>query len=360
MKILHINAGQEEGGGKSHILSLLTQIEDEQVELLVLEDGIIAKEARQAGIKVHILGQQSRYHLTVLKKLIDFINSGNYDIVHTHGARANFLMNLIRKKIKTKWVITVHSDPKLDFLNRGIRGKIFSTLNIKSLKRSDGVIVVTNKFQNLLVSLGVEKDKICVIYNGVDFDYELRPNKKNEVFTITYVARLHPIKGHELLLYALKESHLSSFHLNIIGDGELRNKLEVKTTELGLKNAVTFFGIQNNKAIELILEKTDLTVLTSYSEGFPLTLLESARQSVPFISTNVGDISKIIPNASLGWLIPINDKKALTTSLEEAYTEWENGILKEKGQQLHDFAADNFSIQKMCQKTILFYQKIKG
>lgn len=51
----------------------------------------------KAGIKTTILGAQSRYDLTVLKRLAKFINNGNFDIVHTHGARANLFVSMIKK-----------------------------------------------------------------------------------------------------------------------------------------------------------------------------------------------------------------------------------------------------------------------
>ena len=55
MKVLHMNAGAEEGGGKTHIISLLSQFSKEEVELMVFEEGAIAREARNLGIQVHVL-----------------------------------------------------------------------------------------------------------------------------------------------------------------------------------------------------------------------------------------------------------------------------------------------------------------
>ncbi len=58
MRILHMNAGAEDGGGKTHIISLLDQFPTGEVELAVFEDGIVAKEARELGIKVHVFSQK--------------------------------------------------------------------------------------------------------------------------------------------------------------------------------------------------------------------------------------------------------------------------------------------------------------
>ena len=70
MKVLHINAGLEKGGGLSHIVNLLTEAKRQNVdfELLTLADGPVAKAAKKAKIKTTILGAQSRYDLSELSK----------------------------------------------------------------------------------------------------------------------------------------------------------------------------------------------------------------------------------------------------------------------------------------------------
>ncbi|MDE6492069.1 MAG: glycosyltransferase family 4 protein, partial [Lactobacillus sp.] len=84
MKVLHINAGLENGGGLSHIVNLLTEakLENQEWELLTLAQGPVSETAKKKGIKTHILNANSRYDLASLKKLTKFINDGNYDIVH--------------------------------------------------------------------------------------------------------------------------------------------------------------------------------------------------------------------------------------------------------------------------------------
>lgn len=147
MRILHMNAGAEDGGGKTHIISLLDQFPTGEVELAVFEDGIVAKEARELGIKVHVFSQKSRYDLSILKNISEFINKEKFDVVHTHGPRANFYVSLMKKKIKAKWVTTIHSDPFQDFTKQGLKGWIFTKLNLKALKNIDLFFVVTNRLK---------------------------------------------------------------------------------------------------------------------------------------------------------------------------------------------------------------------
>ena len=122
---------------------------------------------------------------------------------------------------------------------------------------------------------------------------------------------------------------------------------------------VKFLGQLKKSEVESVLKSTDLTILTSYSEGFPLTLLESARQKTPFISTDVGDIKKLVPDESYGWLIEPENANAISRALEQAYKQWNEGFLKEKGEKVYHLVANNFSLKKMCSQTKVVYLNTK-
>lgn len=359
MKVLHINAGLEDGGGKNHILSLLSQFDPATAELLVLENGIIAEEATKLGITVHRIEQQSRYDLSILKRLVQFMTEGSFDIVHTHGARANFIFAAIHKKVPSIWVTTVHSDPTLDFMNRGLKGTIFTKLNIASLKKADHLILVSDSLKAPLLKLGLKKELMTIIYNGIQFETdEVEPMSKNGVFTLTCVARLHPIKGHEVLLKSLAAAQFTDFNLHLVGDGELKPTLEQLVQELNLQKQVQFHGFLDSAQVEAQIAQSDLTVLASYNEGFPLVLLESAKQKVPFIATNVGDVQRLLPDNSYGWCIPANSVRSLTGALNEAYSAWEQNELKAKGEKVYQLASNQFSLPRFYKDTIALYQKL--
>ena len=93
MKVLHINAGLENGGGLYHITNLLSaaKMRNKDYELLTLAEGPVKAAAEKAKIKVTSLESNSRYDIKVFRRLIDYINQNNFDIVHTHGPRACLL-----------------------------------------------------------------------------------------------------------------------------------------------------------------------------------------------------------------------------------------------------------------------------
>ena len=350
MKVLHVNAGLEKGGGLSHIVNLLTESnrQDADFELLTLADGPVAKAAKKAGIKTTILGAQSRYDLTVLKRLAKFINNGNFDIVHTHGARANLFVSMIKKQIKAKWIITVHSDPLKDFEGRGMIGNIFTKLNIMALKKADGIFAITQNFSDLLVEkVGIPKTKICVIYNGIFFhdNKELPKKYAHPYFNIIDVGRTEKVKGQDLLLKAIKKINDKNVRLHIAGDGSEFNNLRALARDLGISSQVTFHGFLNQKEIRKLYQKMDLAVLTSYSESFPLVLLEASDNLVPIMSTDVGDIEKMIPSEKYGFVAKIGNLNDISEKLKQAIStsqeKLEEMAEKEKTYLMHAFSMKN-------------------
>lgn len=364
MRILHMNAGAEDGGGKTHIISLLDQFPDGEVELAVFEDGIVAKEARELGIKVHVFSQKSRYDLSILKNISEFINKEKFDVVHTHGPRANFFVSLMKKKFAAKWVTTIHSDPFQDFTKQGLKGWIFTKLNLKALKNIDLFFVVTNRLKKSLAALGISNEKMHVIYNGIEYDQEKADgynktemfNIDEDVFTAIQVARLHPVKGHEVLFDALQQTKLEKIKVLLVGDGPLERELKALATEKGINDKIEFLG--HRQDVKQLFASSHVNLLTSHSEGFPLVLLEAANQRVPSIVTRAGEIEPLIADETYGWIVPTGDGKALASALEEAYDKWKTGELSVMGKHIYEHATMNFSLQKLYEDTKETYKQL--
>lgn len=348
MKVLHINAGEENGGGLFHIINLLTEADREKqnFELLTLSTGPVTEAAKVAGIKTTVLGAKSRYDLGALKRLTKFINQNHFDIVHTHGARANLFVSLIKKHLKAKWVITVHSDPLKDFEGRGLIGDIFTKLNVQALKKADGIFAITQNFADLLnEKVGIEKTKICVIYNGIFFhDNDEIPSKfAHPNFNIINVGRCEKVKGQDLLLKAVKALNNPEIRLHIVGDGSELNNLKALARDLGINKQVTFHGFLKHDEIKQLYRKMDLATLTSYSESFPLVLLEASDNLVPILSTDVGDIHKMIPDEQSGFVAKIGDLEGITQQLQSAIR-LSKSALKEMALKEKSYLANTFSM----------------
>lgn len=362
MKVLHVNAGLESGGGLTHIINLLKEAKSEKKDftLLCLADGPVAKAAQEAKINYHVLGVKSRYDLTSLRRLCDFINHGNFDIVHTHGPRANLYLSLIKGRIKAKWCVTVHSNPYLDFKERGFIGKVFTRENIRALKKADCIFAVTKRFAHLITTkTGVSADKVHVIYNGTFFhdDSAIPAKYEHPHFNIVNVARLEKVKGQELLLQALKKLDNGNVHLYIAGDGTQRRSLQELTQKLGLSPQVIFQGFMTHKQLKHLYRRMDLAVLTSYSESFPLVLLEASDNLLPILSTDVGDMDKMIPDKRHGFIANVGDLASIVAALQAAVNTPKEE-LKQMAFREKAYVADNFSLNKQLSSILSVYRSL--
>ncbi|WP_225743287.1 glycosyltransferase family 4 protein [Marinilactibacillus sp. Marseille-P9653] len=358
MKILHINAGNEYGGGLFHIMSLFQGIDKIDMELLVFEEGPVAENARKNGISVTVLPQRSRYDLSILSKLRKWINQNQFDIVHSHGPRANLLVGLIRSTMKAKWITTIHSDPTLDFQGRGLKGKVFEWLNLKSLTRPDHLIAISGEIKRILVQRHVNEQHITVVHNGRAFEQSIsqqRISDKRNHFKMITVGRLEWVKGHRHLIEALKLVRFDNWELNICGIGEQELALRESVEKAGLKEKVHFLGWIEAKAVGDQIVESDILINPSLSESFPLVALEAGENKRPVIATDVGDVKEMIPDKTIGWLIPAEDPIALAQAIEEAYFEWEQGTLKIKGTRFYEWSKQ-FTIEKQGLETMEVYR----
>jgi len=362
MKILHINAGNEYGGGLFHIVSLLDKMkENEEASLLVFEEGPVAKEARENGIKVFTLGQTSKFDLRFLSKLKAFIIRNEFDVVHSHGPRANVYVNWIINKIKPiKWVVTVHSHPYLDFKGRGIIGKIFQKLNVRSYFNADAIISVSKEIDSIVNKHRNNSDWSYVIHNGIEFrDIKKKNSHETEVLTMLAVGRLEKVKGFDLLIDALSQLPPLSenWELIICGEGSEFQNLKNLTKYYSLEGNITFEGWVDKKRLDDFFKQADLYILSSLSESFPLVALEAMEFSTPVVATNVGDVIEMIPSEVERniFLTEPNNSEELKKSLLDTYKLWKENKLNTIGNQFRTHA-EKFSSAKQAEETVKVYR----
>jgi L-malate glycosyltransferase len=368
LKVLHLNAGVETGGGMVHILQLLHHFDQADMILGLFEKGLIYDKAIEKGIKVVLFKQRSRMDFKLLKKIIHLIDEENLEIVHTHGPRANFYgCFLKRRRPRIKWIITVHSNPRHDFLGKGLIGKAFTFLHLWALKKPDHYLAISSRFKDFLISEGIEEKKITTIYNGIDFS--TNPNCSTisrealnvleDDFLMIMVARLCPVKGHHIVFQALKE--LIMIHPNIkllvVGDGFLEEELKKFVQKIGIADSVIFLGHRDD--VDSLYKISDIKVLSSFSESFPLVLLEAARAKKPVITTDVGGVRDLIISKDLGWIVPIKSHDHLKQAIEEAINYKKMGKLKEMGMNLYNRASTHFTIDHFQESVLHAYKNLK-
>lgn len=191
--------------------------------------------------------------------------------------------------IKAKWLKSYLKDIWIDF---------FYTLSKSSYNYATKVITLFNKNKEIEIELGCPGDKIQIIKNGIDIKSfsSIKDRKEEDVINIASVLRVVPIKDVKTMLqsFSIVSYEIKNCNFYIIGptdeDEEYYEECLKLVDELKLKN-VFFTGRVN---IKDYMERIDIMVLSSISEGQPLAVLEGMACKKPFVTTNVGSCSELI------------------------------------------------------------------
>jgi len=186
----------------------------------------------------------------------------------------------------------------------------------------------------------IPESKLIIIANPVlmadTVKCEAAPGNK-----LIIVARLSAEKGHARLLNMLYEMP-EGFTLTIAGDGELRKDIQKLITALGLDSKVTMLGTITN--VSEVIAQHNLSVLASYTEGFPNVVLESLAVGVPVVAFRVGGISEIIKQGYNGFIAEQGDTKSFKSYVKLACSSiWDAFALR------NDVSA-RFSISNICKQ----------
>lgn len=362
MNILHINAGNEYGGGMYHVVALVKQLCQRGVEsqLVVFEDGPVAQHAREQDVPVQVLPQRFRYDWQLKKDLGDFLATEKIDIVHAHGPRAVVYAAAVKKdQPNIHYIATVHSDPLVDFKGKGLLGLFFKQLYLRRIKQMDHVITVSASIQQVLQQQGMLGNQLSVIRSGIAYpsDYPEYPkaDKKQDRLHFIAIGRLEPVKQYDLLLEAFHQMQADRWQLTIVGDGSERDNLVQQVNEWGLSQQVHFTGWVNQEAVGDYLDQADVFVLSSQSEGFPLVVLEAVRAGLPVIGTDVGDMRVFYTDETAPFLLPEMVPHQYARALDLMYSEWQQGQLDALS-RLFFWQGAQFSVEQQLDKTIQLYK----
>ena len=367
MKVIHLISGGDTGGAKTHVLSLLHDLNASiEAQLVCFREGEFSQEARELGIPTKVFNGNHLYR--TCRELKAFIENGKFDIIHCHGSRGNMMGILMRRATGLPAVTTVHSDYKLDYMGRPIGRLTYGNINAVALRKFDYYIGVSDAMVDLLIRRGFPPERFYAIYNGLRFNAErtltdrlsylrnLGANVDADSVVVGIAARLNPVKDVATLIrgFAHAAHQEGNLRLVIAGDGQERGMLENLAKQLGVADKVCFAGWLGD--MDLFYQAIDINTLTSVSETFPYALTEGARYALPTVSSKVGGVPYLIDHAVNGFLFQPGDDKALGSYL--ATLAGDPGLRRRIGQNLMEKASQKYSLEKTVETQLSIYRDI--
>ena len=361
IRILRLIARLNIGGPAIQVITLSSSRLGEQYETLLVcgdinpGEGDMSYLALEQGVRPYVIKSIKRKislfgdlkSLWVIRKIIKRFQP---QIIHTHTAKAGSLGRVAALTIgipfisagKFRLVHTFHGHTFHSYFNRL---KTFAFIQIERILAgfSDKIIVISTKQKDDIChryKIANEK-KVQIISLGFDLskfgEIKTRPNNSTDKnadpsnpkpLRVGLVGRLTAVKNPFLFLQAarcLKDmGKIDCFRFDVVGDGELKDRVIAAAEKLGVRDFVVFRGWQKN--MSSVYSKLDAVALTSKNEGTPGAIIEAMASSRPVIASAVGGVPDLIGNiiekktdgfqiAERGLSVPSGDAGALAAAL---------------------------------------------
>ena len=366
MKVIHLISGGDTGGAKTHVHSLLQNLSrGMDITLVCFRGGPFAREAAELGIETRVC---SGGFFSALREVRRMIAEEGFELVHTHGSRANLAGAILRSTCGRPVVSTIHSDYRLDYMGRPLAAATYGVLNVLALRRIKYHVGVSDAMRDLLISRRFPRETTFAIYNGLDFSREPKRHDRAAFcarvganvapgdIVVGAAARLDPVKDLATLVRgfaAAREGH-PELKLIIAGEGPERPALEALAEELGVRGAVTLAGWLDD--MEEFYSALDINTLSSLSETFPYALTEGAAYRLPTVASAVGGIPRLIEDGKTGFLFAPGDWEKLGARLAQLASD--PGLRERLGAAVHERAAREFSVEATCREQRAVYEEI--
>jgi glycosyltransferase involved in cell wall biosynthesis len=199
---------------------------------------------------------------------------------------------------------------------------------ISALRGARAVIAVSDALAGKARALGVDAERVHLLYNGVD-GARFQPGDRaaarrtlelpGDDPLLLYVGNLKPAKGCVDLLEAFPAvlRHHPRARLAFVGSGAADTTLARRAQQLGIAERVLLAGARPHGQLALWMQAADLLSLPSHNEGVPNVVLEAMACGLPVVATRVGGIPEVLPGQA-GILVPPHEREALGSALSDA------------------------------------------
>ena len=219
---------------------------------------------------------------------------------------------------------------------------------------TDVIINVSKSEYNTAVRYGISAKKMQVLYSGVN---EMKSEANQDVgfdeqqINMLFVGRFDKPKGLDLLLQVYENINRKDLHLYVIGDSVLDDCLNKEKYD---DANITYLGWIDHDKVKDYYNACDVVIMPSRWEAFGLVAIEAMSCKKPVIVSNRGALPELIENGRSGFIFDLNNLDTLNYILNSI----DKIKLKLMGLNAKKIFDQNFTLEKMINKTHLIYKKL--
>jgi glycosyltransferase involved in cell wall biosynthesis len=346
IRVMRIISRMNIGGPATHVVLLNAGLDRRGYDCLLVtgsegaNEGSLRDLALSSDLRLAMIPELGREiapwsDFVTVVKLYRLMRRERPHVVHTHTAKAGFVGRIAARLAGVPVVLhTFHGHVFHGYFSPA-KTQLFLLIERLGARLSTRIITISPRLREEIAQFGVTgSERIEVIPLGFELEmFASQPRGAGDfrrslglpaaATLVGAVGRLVPIKNIPLLLeaVALARQEDPDIRVVLIGDGSLREELEVEAEALGLGQAVIFTGWRHDLAS--VYADLDAVVISSHNEGTPASLIEAMATGCPVVSTRVGGVPDLIADGETGRLVPPGEREALAAALLELFREQE-------------------------------------
>ncbi len=361
------------GGIGTYTKELATFLTREN-QVIILANGISNTKAFDHGCLYQIIRTPS---FPILRHLAFFIyipwilRRNHIDaVLHVVWTTA-LISHLWYYLIPVPYFVSVHGS---EFLNDTMTWKrrlksYLRKWRLAAFRKTKGFFPVSNYSAQFVMSLGVAKERIEVISNGVDtqrFRPTVNHRSGGEQKKLLTVARLDLHKGHDRVLEALSILKKQSLTPNytIVGQGSEEMRLRKMVQDLGLENQVIFAGFISEYQLPTMYTSCDIYVMASREipgrldlvEGFGISFLEAGASGLPVVAGDSGGVSDAVQHGKTGLLVNPDNPKDIASAIKLLQTD--DSLARRYGNEGRRWTETQMSWEQVARRLVSAMQRM--
>ena len=355
IKILETIRQGQIGGGESHVLDLVTQLDKREFEPVVLSftHGPMVETLRERNIKTYVVETLKPFNFSTFAAVKTIMKYEQIDILHAHGTRALSNTLFPARSLQLPVIYTVHGwsfhqDQKYpvrkmrELSEKYLTDHVDLTISVSNSNQQDGI----NRFnmkRSKVVNYGIDLNKYNPNRPMKDLRDELgiKPGKTAVGYIVRMTVQKDPLTLIKAIAHIAKETQDMQFIL--IGDGDLKEQVMQLATELNVMDLICFHPFRQD--VPEVLKAIDIYVLPSLWEGLPIGLLEAMAMQKAIVATPVDGTKEAIQDGVNGLLVPCRDPEQLAKALLKLHHD--STLRKTLAANAYETVQQTFALKRM-------------
>jgi glycosyltransferase involved in cell wall biosynthesis len=365
IKVLETIRQGKIGGGESHVLDLVEEMDKSLYEPVVLSftEGPMIDRLQSMGITTYVIPTEQPFDISKWGLVKQILEQENISLVHAHGTRANSNVYWAAKRLGLPLIYTVHGwsfhpdqDPFTRYARIAGERYLSQQANVTICVSDNNLQDATKEFHlpnAAVIKYGIDLKKFNTANSFKDIRKEF--GIKPSTVLVGYIARITTQKDPFTFIRAIAGIPASmDIKFLVVGDGDLKPAMIQLAKELRVSSRIIFSEFRQD--IPDILNAIDIYCLPSLWEGLPIGLLEAMAMKKAIVATAVDGTKEVIHHQQNGLLVPPYEYKKLASALVQLAANPD--LIRAYGEKAYLEIKDQFSAASMTRKVERIYKNL--